>query len=108
MKPTRKRIGFVSENVEESEDGSEDFFAKMFLVSKEDVRNFIESVYTPTGSTEQKEYVTSLEIEFLLSETLDASIKVINEVMKEMCFQLEFIERVPNWVVFSKGIFSDE
>lgn len=101
----RKKIGFCSDDIDtDDEKGGEDWFTKMFAVDKEHVKKFIEASYTPSGSTEQKEFKTSVELIYMLRETIDVSIKVVNEVMNDLGFQMIFIDQLPNWVLYSKEI----
>lgn len=105
----RKRIGFCPDDVETNDEkGGEDWFTKMFAVDKEYVKKFIEASYTPAGYTERKEFKTSAELMYMLRETIDVSIKVINEVMSELEYQMQYIDQVPNWVLYSKEMLNDE
>ena len=104
----RKEIGFVKKNSEndENKEGTEDPFFKMFTVNKAHVKQFIENSFDPVGSTSKKEFKTSAELVYMLREFENPSMRVVNEIMNELKFQLIFIEGVPNWIVFMKE--SDE
>ena len=105
----RKRIGFCPDDIDnDDKQGSEDWLTKMFAVNKEHVKQFIEASYTPSGSTEQKEFKTSAEIIYILRETIDVSIKVVNEVMIDLKYQMQYIDQVPNWILYSKEIPTEE
>lgn len=105
----RRRIGFCPDDIDtDDEKGGEDWLTKMFTANKEHVKQFIEANYTPIGSTEQKDFKTSAELIYMLSETIDVSIKVVNEVMNELQYQMQYIDQVPNWVLYSKEISNDE
>lgn len=97
----RKRIGFFhGENDVDDEIGSKD--SKFYVVK------FIDSNYSSSGDTEQKEFKTSTELIYMLRESIDVSVRLINEVMEELEYEMIFIDQVPNWVLYSKEILNDE
>lgn len=100
---TRKRIGFVQDGFkEEKNEQTEDPFLKMFAVNKALVEQFIKNSFDPVGTTSNKEFKTSAELVYMLREFENPSIKVINEIMNKLQFQILFIEGIPNWVVYLK------
>jgi len=70
------------------------------------LKQFIENCFEPSGATSKKEFKTSAELVYMLREFENPSMRVVNEIMNELKFQLIFIEGVPNWIVFMKE--SDE
>lgn len=105
----RNRIGFFQgDNDTDDEKDGEDPFFKLLTVNKDQVKKFIEASYDPTGSTEQKEFKTSAELIYMLRETIDVSIKVVNEVMNDLQYQMQYIDQIPNWVLYSKDMLDDE
>lgn len=104
----RNKIGFVKGDLDEEEnkEGIEDPFFKMFTVNKAHVKQFIENSFDPVGATSSKEFKTSAELVYMLREFENPSMRVVNEIMNELNFQIVFIEGVPNWIVYMKE--SDE
>lgn len=104
----RKKIGFVNGDTDEEEnkEGTEDPFFKMFTANKAHVKQFIENSFDPVGTTSNKEFKTSAELVYMLREFENPSMRVVNEIMNELKFQIVFIEGVPNWIVYMKE--SDE
>lgn len=98
-----KKIGFAP-SADASEKHEEDFFEKMGKKKKALIIQFIEANYTPSGSTNQKEFKTSAELEYLLDEMVDASISLINEVLNELGYKIQFLEGVPNWILYEKNL----
>lgn len=96
----RKKIGFVNtdSDEEENKEGKEYPF---FNVNKARVKQFIENSFDPVGAT-NKEFKTSAELVYMLREFVNPSMKVVNEIMNELNFQIIFIEGVPNWIVYMK------
>lgn len=100
----RKKIGFVNgdPDEEENKEGTGDPFFKMFTVNKSHVKQFIENSFDPVGATSNKEFKTSAELVYMLREFENLSMRVVNEIMNELKFQIVFIEGVPNWIVYMK------
>ena len=93
MKKHRK-IGFGSygsddEDPEESSDKT-----------VEQLKSFIKQLYKPDGITEQKEFRTNLELKYELSEAIEASTKDISTALSELGYEHQFIEGVPNWIMY--------
>lgn len=97
-----KKIGFAP-SAKGEKDQEEDPFIKAHKARIALISQFIDANYSPTGGTEQKNFRTSAELEYLLQETISVSLSNINEVMKELKFELIFLEGVPNWIVYEKG-----
>lgn len=85
----RKKIGFVNTDSDEEE-------------NKAHIKQFIENSYDPVGATLNKEFKTSAELVYMLREFVNPSMKLVNEIMNELNFQIIFIEGVPNWIVYMK------
>lgn len=85
----RKKIGFVNTDSDEEK-------------NKARVKQFIENSLDPLGATLNKEFKTSAELVYMLREFVNPSMKVVNEIMNELNFQIIFIEGVPNWIVYMK------
>lgn len=94
-----KKIGFYIPDEDESKPERPD--SSVIIL-----RKFIESIYSPTGDTEQKEFRSALELQYELRESVEVSITALNEVLTAMGYELEFIEGVPNWVMYQKKIIS--
>lgn len=102
----RKKIGFVNGDSAETEnrEGTEDPFLKMIAANKAHVKQFIENSFDPIGSTSKKEFKTSAELVYMLREFDNPSMRVINDIMNELNYQIIFIEGVPNWIVYMKDL----
>lgn len=100
----RKKIGFVKgdPDEEENKEGTEDPFFKMFTVNKAHVKQFIKNSFDPVGATSNKEFKTSAELVYMLREFENPSLRVVNEIMSELNFQIVFIEGILNWIVYMK------
>lgn len=85
----RKKIGFVNTDSDEEE-------------NKAHIKQFIENSFDLVGATLNKEFKTSAELVYMLREFVNPSMKVVNEIMNELNFQIIFIEGVPNWIVYMK------
>jgi len=94
-----KKIGFYIPDEDESKPEQPD--SSVIILHK-----FIESIYAPNGSTEQKEFRTALELQYELRESVEVSITALNEVLTEMGYELEFIEGMPHWVMYQKNLLS--
>lgn len=88
-----KKIGFHISDEEESKPEQPD--SSVIIL-----RKFIESIYSPRGSTEQKEFRTAMELQYELRESVEVSITALNEVLTAMGYELEFIEGLPHWVMY--------
>ena len=94
-----KKIGFYIPDEDESKPEQSD--SSVIIL-----RKFIESIYSPTGSTEQKEFRSALELQYELRESVEVTITALNEVLTAMGYELEFIEGMPHWVMYQKNLLS--
>jgi len=93
-----KKIGFDRSDDQEPE---EDELEKIKKAEREALKPFILANYLPIGSTDQKEFKTSMELQYELHEMIDFSTKTLNLCLAEMGFKIEFVEYVPLWVMYS-------
>ena len=98
---SRKKIGFFQNEIDENEEVE-------LKDLKSYVKIFIDSNYSSSGDTEQKEFKTSTELIYMFRESFDVSINLLNEVMEELVFKMIFIDQIPCWVLYSKQIIDDE
>lgn len=94
-----KKIGFYIPDEDESKPEQRD--SSVIIL-----RKFIESIYSPTGYTEQKEFRSALELQYELRESMEVTITELNEILTSMGYELEFIEGMPHWVMYQKNSLS--
>lgn len=90
-----KKIGFYIPDEDESKPEQPD--SSVIIL-----RKFIEFIYSPSGSVEQKEFRSALELQYELRESVEVSVNELNDVLTDMGYQLEFIEGSPHWVMYQK------
>ncbi|MCL1942471.1 MAG: hypothetical protein FWF54_02845 [Candidatus Azobacteroides sp.] len=64
------------------------------------VKQFIEANYRPERNIDEKEFKSSMQLEYELREMTDASVSTITSVMNELGFQVRYLEGKPYWVVY--------
>ena len=97
---SKKKIGFTAGNEDTEE--KRDFIDQMLEDRKQAIKQFIEANYRSTGNVDEKEFKSSMELEYEMQEMTEASINTINSVMNELGFQVQFLEGKPYWVVYLK------
>ena len=77
-------------------------FEEQSTKKREQAKQFILAKYNPIGAPEEKEFRTTLELQYELREMIFLLESGINEVMNEMGFQVVYLDNKPNWVLYSK------
>lgn len=89
---TRKKIGFhIPEDDEEENQGA----------SSSQLIDIINQLYKPNGFREQKEFKTSLELVYDLSDMLEVTTQQVAEVMTSLGFQVTTVDNAACFVVYT-------
>jgi len=91
----RKVIGFGSygdgDDLEEEQKKDKDVEA---------LKTLIQSIYSPDGITEQKEFKTTAELIYELREMIPATGREMRTALSEMGFEIKYIDGTPMWVMY--------
>lgn len=76
------------------------------LISTEDtelLKALVLQMYSQDGYARDKEFISSQELVYQLSETIDVDIKTVSCVLQELNFCTKLIDNVPCWVMYQKN-----
>lgn len=66
-------------------------------------RELILQNYSPQGKTEDKEYKTTAEIQYMYDNIMSLSAGFISEALSGAGFEIEYIGGQPYWVMYDKS-----
>jgi len=92
----KKRIGFDSYGDEDPEE--KDNVNK----SVEQIKTFLQAIYSNDGTTEQKEFRTTRDLIYELRDMITAGFKDMNEALSDLGYELEYLEGVPHWILYER------
>ena len=99
----RKKIGFNAQQDDQDDVKDIDLMEEAREKTIAVLTQYINVNYSNEGDTDQKEFRTSMEIIYELREMMDVSISLLNRTLNEMEFKMQFLEGVPNWVMYRKN-----
>jgi len=93
--------GFSNQPTEQPDEQLDfDFFEQSSKKRIEQAKKFISAKYLSTGNPDNREFRTSMELQYEIREMIDLSTSTINEAMNELGFQVQFLDEKPNWVLY--------